>query len=254
MTSLALNSNDWKYNSNTGLQDDSQGSIARPQMQTAEQRHVLRMLEKSLARELDFEKKLTVLTEQLSSFMEEAAELIKNLNVLEEDPNKIIHLTRTEVVWGGLYRGRQYSRGLHRTVESQRNSYTKGQKLSISEPHLMTNGTEVITLREKVDILEEKLRESMSQLQKANESNKEYQKHIQEMDYTIESLKENIYDAENRADAAENKTMQLNEANLELTEEIGLLKGSNDSNTKKASLLEKRSRDLELHARALSLA
>uniref|UniRef100_A0A162A5P8 WIT1/2 N-terminal helical bundle domain-containing protein n=1 Tax=Daucus carota subsp. sativus TaxID=79200 RepID=A0A162A5P8_DAUCS len=49
MTSLAFNPTYWKYNSNTGLPDDSQGSLMRPQLQTAEQRHVLRMLEKSLA-------------------------------------------------------------------------------------------------------------------------------------------------------------------------------------------------------------
>uniref|UniRef100_A0A175YKH4 WIT1/2 N-terminal helical bundle domain-containing protein n=1 Tax=Daucus carota subsp. sativus TaxID=79200 RepID=A0A175YKH4_DAUCS len=49
MTSLAFNPTYWKYNSITGLPDDSQGSLMRPLLQTAEQRHVLRMLEKSLA-------------------------------------------------------------------------------------------------------------------------------------------------------------------------------------------------------------
>lgn len=55
----------------------------------------------------------------------------------------------------------------------------------------------------------------------------------------VKSLKEHIYDAENKADVAETKSTQLTKANLELTEEIGLPKQSNDSNTKKASILEK---------------
>ncbi|KAK1381022.1 WPP domain-interacting tail-anchored protein 2 [Heracleum sosnowskyi] len=280
MTSLAFNPNDWKYNSNTGLQDDSQVSIARPQMQTAEQRHVLRMLEKSLARELDFEKKLTALkqneedlklklhlTEQVSFFMEEAAEVVWGRFIEAENTAEVLMGISKEMVGrlqvvqfsrnGSIQREEEMKLKLQDCVEQLKAKEVLIQKLSISEPHLMVNDTEVAMLREKVNILEEQLRESVSQLQKANESNKGYQKQLQEMDYTIESLKENIYDAENRVDAAETKTTQLTEANLELTEEIGLLKGSNDSNTKKASLLEKHSRDLELqlqHARASSEA
>lgn len=280
MTSLAFNPNDWKYNSNTGSQDDSQGSVARPQMQTAEQRHVLRMLEKSLARELDFEKKLTALkqneedlklklhlTEQVSFFMEEAAEVVWGRFIEAENTAEVLMGISKEMVGrlqvvqfnrnSSIQREEEIKLKLQDCMEQLKSREVLIQKLSISEPHLMANDTEVVKLREKVNILEEQLRESVSQLQKAKESNKAYSKQLQEMDYTIESLKENIYDAENRADAAETKNTQLTEANLELTEEIGLLKGSNDSSTKKASLLEKQSRDLELqlqHARASSEA
>lgn len=269
-----------KYHSNTGLQDDSQEAVARPQMQTAEQRHVLRMLEKSLARELDFEKKLTALkqneedlklklhlTEQVSFFMEEAAEVVWGRFIEAENTAEVLMGISKEMVGrlqvvqfnrnGSIQREEEMKVKLQDCIEQLKAKEILIEKLSISEPHLMTNDTEVVMLRKKVDILEEQLRESVSQLQKANDSNKAHQKQIQEMDYTIESLKENIYDAENRADAAETKTTQLTEANLELTEEIGLLKGSNDSNTKKASLLEKQSRDLELqlqHAKASSEA
>ncbi|XP_017222939.1 WPP domain-interacting tail-anchored protein 2 [Daucus carota subsp. sativus] len=280
MTSLAFNPTDWKYNSNTGLPDDSQGSIARPQMQTAEQRHVLRMLEKSLARELDFEKKLTALkqneedlklklqlTEQVSFFMEEAAEVVWGRFIEAENTAEVLMGISKEMVGrlqvvqfnrnGSIQREEEMKVKLQDCIEQLRAKEVLIQKLSISEPHLMTNDTEVIMLREKVNSLEEQLRESVSQLQKANVSNKAYQEQLKDMDYTIESLKENIYDAENRADDAETKTTQLTETNLELTEELGLLKSSNDSNTKKASLLEKQSRDLELqlqHAKASSEA
>ncbi|WOH13418.1 hypothetical protein DCAR_0832928 [Daucus carota subsp. sativus] len=273
MTSLAFNPTDC-------LPDDSQGSIARPQMQTAEQRHVLRMLEKSLARELDFEKKLTALkqneedlklklqlTEQVSFFMEEAAEVVWGRFIEAENTAEVLMGISKEMVGrlqvvqfnrnGSIQREEEMKVKLQDCIEQLRAKEVLIQKLSISEPHLMTNDTEVIMLREKVNSLEEQLRESVSQLQKANVSNKAYQEQLKDMDYTIESLKENIYDAENRADDAETKTTQLTETNLELTEELGLLKSSNDSNTKKASLLEKQSRDLELqlqHAKASSEA
>lgn len=259
--------------------DDSQGSIARPQLQTAEQRHVLRMLEKSLARELDFEKKLTALkqneedlklklhlTEQVSFFMEEAAEVVWGRFIEAENTAEVLMGISKEMVGrlqvvqfnrnGSIQREEEMKFKLQECIEQLRAKEVLIQKLS-SEPRLVTNDTEVIMLREKVNSLEEQLRESVSQLHTANESNKAYQEQLKEMDYTIESLKENICDAENRADTAETKTMQLTETNLELTEELGLLKGSNDSNTKKASLLEKQSRDLELqlqHARASSEA
>ena len=50
-----------KYDRGMGLSRDFQVSNVgvKSQMQMVEQRHILRMLEKSLARELDLEKKLT---------------------------------------------------------------------------------------------------------------------------------------------------------------------------------------------------
>lgn len=269
-----------KYNSSTGLSNDCQGSVVKPQLQTAEQRHVLRMLEKSLARELDLEKKLTELkqneedlklklhlTEQVSFCMEEAAEVVWGRFLEAENAAEVLMGISKELVGrlqivqfnrnGSIQREDDLKSKLQDCIEQLRAKEATIQKLNISKSQIISENSEITTLREKVNLLEEQLRESMFQLQKANESNEACQEQLREMDYTIDSLKENIYAADNRADTAEAKTAQLTETNLELTEELGLLKGSNDSNTKKVSLLEKQSRELELqlqHAKASSEA
>ncbi|PWA53315.1 hypothetical protein CTI12_AA333690 [Artemisia annua] len=77
------------------------------------------------------------------------------------------------------------------------------------------------------------------------------------MENMIESLKEDVYTTETRAETAEGKVAQLTESNIELSEELGFIKGSHENSSKKMSLLEKQSRDLELqlqHSKASSEA
>ena len=89
-----------KYNSNTGLPDDSQGSLMRPQLQTAEQRHVLRMLEKSLAWELDFEKKLTAL-KQNEEDLKLKLQLTEQVSDRDHEPVKIVEIMEHNEVMHG---------------------------------------------------------------------------------------------------------------------------------------------------------
>ncbi|CAK9157252.1 unnamed protein product [Ilex paraguariensis] len=265
-----------------GLSRDFQVSNVgvKSQMQMVEQRQILRMLEKSLARELDLEKKLTKskeneedlklklrLTEQVTFCMEEAAEVVWG-RFLESDNAAEVLLGiskglvgRLQVVQfnlnGSAQREEQMKSRLQECIEQLKAKETIVQKLNSSNAQLIADNSEVSALKEKVTLLEAQLRESESQLKKANGVIEVTQDQLREMDSVIESLKENIYATESRAESAEAKIVQLTETNLELTEELGFLKGNNDSSTEKVSLLEKQLRELEpqlQHARASSEA
>ncbi|KAK3000315.1 hypothetical protein RJ639_021482 [Escallonia herrerae] len=282
MTSLAFNHNDWTYNSGLGLSDDFQISDVnvKAQMQTVEQRHILRMLEKSLARELDLEKKLTEskqneedlklklrLTEQVALCMEEASEVVWGRFLEAENAAEVLMGISKELL------GRLQILNFNRNGSIQREDETKSklldctgqlkaketaiEKLNIGIAQLIVDNSEVLILREKVALLEKQLSESESELKKVKASNEASQEQLSEMHSVVESLKENVFAAETRAETADTKISQITETNLELTEELGFLKGINDSNTKKVSLLEKQLREVELqlqHARASSEA
>lgn len=218
-------------------------------MQTVEQRHVLRMLEKSLARELELEKKLTELkqneedlklklrlTEQVAFCMEEAAEVVWGRFLEAENAAEVLMGTSKELVGrlqifqfnrnGSVQREDVIRSQLQDCLEQLNVKETAIQKLNGSIAQLIIDNSEVSTLREQVKLLEVQLREAESQLKKANASYKASQDQLGEMDSIIESLKENVDAAESRAESAETKISQLTETNMELTEELGFLKGT----------------------------
>ncbi|KAJ4710672.1 WPP domain-interacting tail-anchored protein [Melia azedarach] len=244
-------------------------------MQTADQKkHILRMLEKSLARELDLEKKNSELdqneeqlklklhhTEQVAFRMEEAAEVVWGRFLEAENASEVLMgiskelLGRFQIVQfnlnGSLKREAQLKSKLEDCIEQLKAKDIALQKLE------STKNSEVLTLKEKVKSLEEKLKESEIQLQNANVSYEASQEQLNEMENFIETLKESIYEAESRAESAEAKVTQLTDTNLELSEELNFLKGNNDSNTKKIGLLENQVRELEIqlqHAKVSSEA
>ncbi|KAK2976380.1 hypothetical protein RJ640_008090 [Escallonia rubra] len=277
MTSLAFNRNDWTYNSGLGLSDDFQISDVNVK---AQQRHILRMLEKSLARELDLEKKLTEskqneedlklklrLTEQVALCMEEASEVVWGRFLEAENAAEVLMGISKELLGrlqilnftrnGSIQREDEMKSKLLDCTEQLKAKETAIEKLNNGIAQLIVDNSEVLILREKVSLLEKQLRESESELKKVKASNEASQEQLSEMDSVVESLKENVFAAETRAETADTKISQITETNLELTEELGFLKGSNDSSTKKVSLLEKQLRKLELqlqHARASSEA
>ncbi|KAM7487549.1 hypothetical protein LguiB_025033 [Lonicera macranthoides] len=265
MTQVAFNHNDWKYNGDFQISNIN----VKQHMQTVEQRHVLRMLEKSLARELELEKKLTELkqneedlklklrlTEQVAFCMEEAAEVVWGRFLEAENAAEVLMGTSKELVGrlqifqfnrnGSVQREDVIRSQLQDCLEQLNVKETAIQKLNGSIAQLIIDNSEVSTLREQVKLLEVQLREAESQLKKANASYEAGQDQLGEMDGIIESLKENVDAAESRAENAETKISQLTETNMELTEELGFLKGTNDSNAKKMSLIEKQLREFEL--------
>ncbi|KAL7001385.1 hypothetical protein U1Q18_002535 [Sarracenia purpurea var. burkii] len=282
-TLLAFKHNDWKYDKGTGLSENAEfGNMDdKPKLQAVEQkRHILRMLEKSLGRELDLEKKLSEfkqneedlklklrLTEQVAFCMEEAAEVVWGRFLEAENAAEVLMGVSKELIGrfqivqfnlnGSMQREDEAKWKLLDCLEQLKGRETALKKLESNIAELTTDNSEVCTLRENVKLLEEQLKESESQLKNATVSNEEKEEQLRVMDDLIESMKENIYITESRAESTEAKITQLTEANMELNEELSFLKNNNDTNTNKVSLLEKQLRGLEIqlrHAKASSEA
>ncbi|XP_044490188.1 WPP domain-interacting tail-anchored protein 2 isoform X3 [Mangifera indica] len=246
----------------------------------AAQRHILRMLEKSLARELDLEKKLSKFeqneeqlkvklhhTEEVSLRMEEAAEVVWGRFLEAENAAEVLMgiskelLGQLQIVQynlnGSLQREAEIKYKFEDCIGQLKTKDFALQKLESSNAGDTTESYEVLALKEKVKSLEEQLKESEMRLMNANASYEASQEQLDEMENIIESLKENTYEAESRAESAEARVAQLTDTNLELTEELNFLKGNSDSTTKKVGLLEKQVRELEIqlqHAKASSEA
>ena len=244
---------------------------AKPNMQMAkQQRHLLRMMEKSLARELDLEKKLAEArqneeelklklhyTEQVAFHMEEAAEVVWGRFLEAENAAVALMGISKELVGqlqlvnfnmnGSIQQEIQVKTKLQDCIEQLKEKDISLVKLESINAEYISQSAEVFTLREKVDYLEEKVKKIQFQLNNANAWNEASQERLNEMENVIESLKESIYKAESRAESAEAKATQLTETNLELTEELNFHKGSASNTEKKIGLLEKQSRKLEIH-------
>ncbi|XP_042479753.1 WPP domain-interacting tail-anchored protein 1-like [Macadamia integrifolia] len=278
---------------------------AKLKMQTAEQqRHILRMLEKSLARELDLEKKLSESRqneedmklklhsmEQEVFCVEEAEEIVCERLFEAESAAEILMGVSKEMM--GRLQIAQFNLSSAIKRESEMNSQLKDsmeqvsakessfQKLESSNTefdNLLLDQTtslkadlkeaadkyilassEASTLREKVNSLEEQLKESDIKLQNANasweeslEQNNIFNSEISDMENVIEDLKKSVSEAESKAEVTEAKCVLLTETNLELNQELGLLK-STGNNTEKINVLEEQltEADIELqHAKA----
>lgn len=246
-------------------------------MQLVEKQHILRMLEKSLARELELEKKLAEmslneedlklklrLTEEVALCMEEAAEVIWGRFLEAENMGEVLMGISKEMA--GRLQVVQFTLVTSANREQQINSKLQqyGEQLNLKDleigklcSEVSAASSEVASLKANMSTLEKQLRESVFQLEEANNSNEANQEHLAEMENIVESMREAIDMAENRAEDAETKISHLTETNLVLTEELSFLKGSNDGSSKKLSSLEKQLRDLEhqlQHARASSEA
>ncbi|KAI3467193.1 hypothetical protein Pfo_023856 [Paulownia fortunei] len=282
MTSFIFRQNEYKTDLYMGVKEKLNLATTewKPEILTVEQRRVIRMLEISLARELELEKKLTEgkqneedlklkirLIEQVAVCMEEAAEVAWG-RFLEADNTAEVLMGISKDMLGKLQifhfnlssstkREEELKSKLQDCINQLNEKETSVQKLNSSILHLITDNAKVTGLRERVQILEEKLRETESRLMEANASSETSQQQLKVMEGEIESFRENVYAAESRAGSAEEKVTHLTDSNLELTEELDFLKGSNESNTKKVSLLEKQLRELEIqlqHVRASSEA
>lgn len=283
-TLLAFKHNDWKYDKGTGLSENGEvvaNMDEKPKMHMVElKRHILRMLEKSLGRELVLEKKLSEfkqneedlklklrLTEQVSFCMEEAAEVVWGRFLEAENASEVLMGISKELVGrlqilqfslnGSMQREDEAKWTLLDCMEQLKRGETALKKFETRNAELITDNSQVCALREKVKSLEEQLKESNSHLKNANDANEVKEEQLREMENIIETLKENVYIAESRVESGEAKITQLTETNMELNEELSFLKNTNDSNTKKMSLVEKQLRELEIqlqHARASSEA
>ncbi|VFQ64536.1 unnamed protein product [Cuscuta campestris] len=228
-----------------------------------QEKRVLRMLEKSLAREVELEKKIKAmkqneddlklklgLREQVTLHMEEAAEVIWGRFLEAENTVEVLMgiskdmVGRLEMANLNVNSSLQRERDLQSKLETcMENSNAKDltiHNLDKSVALLQAGNSEA---RKNIEKLEQKLSASESKLTHVNSSVKVARDQIKEMESEIESLREGAYQLESRAESAEAKALQLEETNLELSEELSFLK---DNNEKKANLLEKDVRELEI--------
>ncbi|XP_068345561.1 WPP domain-interacting tail-anchored protein 1-like [Pyrus communis] len=262
------------WNNNEGvvdLKDDKVSSTnVKIKMQSVEQqRHILRMLEKSLAREMDLEKKLTEskqieedlklrvhASEQEAYCMEEDAADALDRWLQADNASEVLMgiskelLGRLQVLQFNLNGSAQREAELRSKLDGQAeakentlrklessnaklNSFlleqTAGLKDSLKEAEdkLIMADSEAFTLREKVGALEE-----------------QHSVEISELENVIADLKENIYKAEARAENAESKSKLLTETNMQLNEELGLLKSAGSA-LETADSLERKLREAD---------
>ncbi|XP_077237675.1 WPP domain-interacting tail-anchored protein 1-like isoform X2 [Tasmannia lanceolata] len=221
---------------NSGVADFSENQFtsmnAEVKMQTVEQqRHILRMLEKSLARELDLEKKLSE-----SRINEEDLQL--KLHYAGQEMFGMEEMT--EIVLERLFEAENVAEvltGVSKELMGKLQVVQFNLNGSIQrESELRSRNLESVTLREKVNSLEEQQNMLYSE--------------INDLENAVEDLRSKLMKAESRAESAEGKCKLLAETNLEINEELGFFK----SNTvEKLNFLEKelRQSDTKLqHAKA----
>ncbi|XP_058227888.1 WPP domain-interacting tail-anchored protein 1 [Rhododendron vialii] len=212
---------------------------AKIKMQTAEQqRHFLRMYEKSLARELDLEKKVgeskqseeemkfrLYSSEQDVFYMEEAAAVVWERLFEAENAAEVLMGISKETL--GQLQIAQFN--LNGSFQREKNLRLELQesleKLKAKDHKLALADSEASTLREKVSSLEKHLKESELKIEKG-----------------VEDLKEKNSSAESRAESAEAKCKLLTETNMKLNEDSALLK----STSEKLDSLERQLRESDI--------
>ncbi|XP_028794662.1 WPP domain-interacting tail-anchored protein 2 isoform X2 [Neltuma alba] len=267
----AFQHENWETGKAINLSENGQLSGAKTESddQMVEQRrYILRMLERSLVREVDLEKKLAESrehedlklklhhTEQLSMRMEEAAEFVWGRFLEAETAAEMLMgiskdmMGRLQIAElnlnGSVQRENELKSKLQTCIEELKDKDSSLEKLERINAELMKENAEVQSLREKVKNLEEERIEFEHHLSTATAENETNQEHLIEMENFVESLKESIYTAETRAESAEAKVTQLTETNVELTEELNFLKGSASTAEKKVGLLENQLRESEI--------
>ncbi|XP_051146308.1 WPP domain-interacting tail-anchored protein 2 [Andrographis paniculata] len=268
MTSIIVKHSEYKRNLDTGL---------NRQISTPEQARVRRMLELSLANEVELEKTVTRhrqneedlkvkirLIEQVGVAMEEAAEVAWG-RFLEADNAAAVLMGISRETLGRLRtleferinsakRERELTLKLNDCVNRLNEKEVSIQNLDGKVAELISDNAEVTGLRNQVETLERKLVETRSSLAEATISS---ERKVKETEEEIRTLKREIFDAKNRAAIAEERVAHLTESNVELTDELDFLKGSNETNAKKVSVLEKQVREFDIqlqHSRASSEA
>ncbi|KAL3037376.1 hypothetical protein AAZX31_01G063300 [Glycine max] len=233
-----------------------------------QRRYILRMLEKSLARELELERKLAesknnedlnlklCYTEQVAFYMEEAAEVVWGRFLEADNTAEVLmgiskgimgHLQVTEFNLNGyIQRENELRSKVQILIEQLKAKDASLEKLEACNVESAKEKSEVLALREKVKLLEEEQKDFELRINNVMAENEACHEHLIEMENFVESLKESIDIAENRAESAEAKVTQLTETNLELTEEVNFLKGSASTAEKKVGSLEKQLRELDI--------
>ncbi|XP_014496546.1 WPP domain-interacting tail-anchored protein 1 [Vigna radiata var. radiata] len=242
---------------------------------TEQQRLVLRMLEKSLANEMDLEKNFFDSRKIEENLKQRMASLEQKLSLVEEEATDVwerwLEADNTREILIGISKellGRLQISQFNLNGLSQRESVLRAKletpleqlaerdvtsdQIEQLNGKLVLANSEVATLRDKVCSLEKQLKESESQLINVKASADAYQKQytvlcseVRETEGIILELKENISNAESQANTAEANCKLLAEANSELNRQIALSKDS-VGKSERAESLERRLRESDL--------
>eukprot|EP00268_Persea_americana_P056581 TRINITY_DN6692_c0_g2_i1.p1 TRINITY_DN6692_c0_g2~~TRINITY_DN6692_c0_g2_i1.p1 ORF type:complete len:742 (-),score=191.23 TRINITY_DN6692_c0_g2_i1:324-2549(-) len=251
--------------------------------QTSEQqRHILKMLEKSLARELDLEKwlsesrhneeELKLKLHHTEQEMEELVDLILERLFEAENVAEVLiciskELTRKlQIVQFNLNistkREGEVRARLQDSIQKLSTENTELQNLKVNlkktEDECFCASTEALNFKEKVISLEENLMESDVQLQNAKATveasqvqEKMLNSKIIDLETLIENLRADVLRTESRAVKSESQCKSLIETNSKVREELNSL---SSREMEKVSLLENKLRQSETqlqHAKAL---
>ncbi|KAI3978063.1 hypothetical protein MKX01_032440 [Papaver californicum] len=252
----------WNNSTDAYFAENGQFSPAstRLKMQTAEQqRHILRMLEKSLARELDMEKKLSdsrnseeELRRKLHSAehellcMEEAAE-VSFERLFEAENAAVVLMGISKQIMGQLQLLQFNMNGSVQQEEQMGNKLanieeqlktlemssseldrsllvqTNTSKISLKEAEEKYNraNSEALALKEKVHTLEKKVKESEIQLENSKTSIEESEEHTHELCAKITEMENQMEDLKKNISRLESKA-EILEDKCKLLSEINL--------------------------------
>lgn len=264
----------------TGKNEEDIGSLdngefsdmtSKIRMQTVEQQsHVLRMFEKSLARELDLEKKLSELRQSQEILKLGLQQELFNMEVdVEITWERLLEAENAAEVFFGkskelMSRLQMAQFNLNGSIQREGELKSKceefTEELKAKDNTLLKSESINAELREKVNSLEKQLEESKLQvhdLRVSAERKEDSDSKIHEMENVISCLGEKVSEAEKRAESAEAECKLLRDSNLELNEKLNLVKTSTSRKANEVNLLEKQLRESDVrlqHAVASSEA
>lgn len=204
------------------MQDDQFLNVnSKIKMQTAEQqRHILRLLEKSLAREIDLEKKLSDSKQIEEELRRGLASSKHEANCAEDDAID---------VWERWLQADNLSGIL---IGISKELLGRIQIIQLNSHGLVQREAE---LRSKLDDSSKELKAKEAIINKLKSSSAEHS----QIENDIMNLKEQVSKAEERAESAEAKCTILTESKMKLNDELNCLRTSNVASSEKVASLEK---------------
>ncbi|CAA3004097.1 Hypothetical predicted protein [Olea europaea subsp. europaea] len=224
-----------------------------------EQRKILQMLEKSLARELDLEKKLSEFTqieEDLNIKLQQEVYCIEE--EVEATSERLFEAENAAEILSGISKdllGRvqilQFNlNGSIQREEELRSKFQDLNELLKDKDHALQNSESIRSeLLEKVTSLEQKLKDFESHLNTVNNcsvKNGELSSKILENENIVNEWKVKAYDAEQRSASAEAECKLLRESNVELNKDLCILKSSITISEERVEELERKLKDSEI--------
>ncbi|XP_073018844.1 WPP domain-interacting tail-anchored protein 1-like [Primulina eburnea] len=251
-----------------GLENGDLSNLStKIRMQTSEQqRNILRMLEKSLAREMDFEKKLTEsrqIEEDLKFRLqqevigiEEEAEIIWERLYVAENSSEILSGIMNELV--GRIQMAEFNLNGYIQREGELAFQCKGLNEQLQEKGLALLHSEHCRaeLLEKVNLVEQKLSQYEAQLhsvEDTSELNEESSSKIYDTENISDETLEKVTEAEKWVESSESECKLLRASNMELNNDLDRLRSDIADATERVEQLERQLKDSEikrLHAEA----